>query len=76
VLNDLRKAGGFEISDRITVAYGSDRAELMAAIAGHHDWIAGEALATSLEPFSATPPAGATTATVGGEPILVELSRA
>jgi isoleucyl-tRNA synthetase len=76
VLNDLRKAEGFEISDRIDVAYGSESADLMAAIALHHDWIAGEALATALAPFAAEPPAGATSATVGGEPIQVALSRA
>jgi isoleucyl-tRNA synthetase len=74
VLNDLRKAAGFEISDRINVAYGSESTELMAAIARHHDWIAGEALATTLAPFAGAPPAGATSAGVGGSPIQVVLS--
>jgi isoleucyl-tRNA synthetase len=74
VLNDLRKAKGFEISDRIRVGYGSDNTDLMAAIDRHHDWIAGEALATKLEPFSGSPPETAERATVVGAAISVELS--
>jgi isoleucyl-tRNA synthetase len=74
VLNDLRRALGFEISDRIRVGYGSDNTGLLAAFDRHHDWIAGEALATKLEPFPGAPPAAAGVANVAGAEILVELS--
>jgi isoleucyl-tRNA synthetase len=73
VLNDLRKAKDFEISDRIRVRYGSDDTGLLAAIDRHHDWIAGEALATKLEPFPGDPPASADAASVAGAEIRVEL---
>lgn len=76
VLNDLRKAKDFEISDRIRVGYGSDDTGLLAAVNRHHDWIAGEALATKLEPFSGAPPASADVASVAGAEIRVELSLA
>jgi isoleucyl-tRNA synthetase len=76
VLNDLRKANGFEISDRIRVHYGADDEGLMRAIARHREWIATEALATTLEPFDGARPEKADLATVAGEPIRVELSLA
>jgi isoleucyl-tRNA synthetase len=75
VLNDLRKANGFEISDRIRVRYHAT-GELVRVIERHRDWIAGEALATELVSFDGAPPAGAETASVAGEPIELELTPA
>jgi isoleucyl-tRNA synthetase len=73
VLNDLRKAKGFEISDRIRVRYHAT-GDLANVIERHHDWIAGEALATTLEPFPGAPPESAERVIVAGEPVRVELS--
>jgi len=47
-LQNLRKAAGYEISDRIRVAIGGDGA-LLATLAGHADWLAGEVLAEDLQ---------------------------
>ena len=44
-----RKEEGFEVSDRIRLAYAGD-ADLAAAIAEHGDYVAGETLARVLEP--------------------------
>ena len=50
---------------------------MVDAIERHRDWIAGEALATTLEPFAgARAERDAEAATVAGEPIRVELSLA
>jgi isoleucyl-tRNA synthetase len=73
VLNDLRKAKGFKISDRIRVRYGAAD-DLVKIIARHREWIAGEALATTLEPFEGARPESAEPASVGGKPIWIELS--
>ncbi|MDQ1467600.1 MAG: isoleucyl-tRNA synthetase, partial [Actinomycetota bacterium] len=75
VLNDLRKAMGFEISDRIRVRYHATGG-LANVIERHRDWIAGEALATELVSFDGTPPDGTERASVTGEPIDLELVRA
>ncbi|HEX2193954.1 MAG TPA: DUF5915 domain-containing protein [Candidatus Limnocylindria bacterium] len=47
-LQTLRKAAGFEISDRIEVAVAGDRAAL-SVLAPFRDWLADEVLATRLE---------------------------
>jgi isoleucyl-tRNA synthetase len=47
-LQNLRKAAGYEISDRIEVAIGGDGAAL-ARLEPHRDWLAEEVLATRLE---------------------------
>jgi isoleucyl-tRNA synthetase len=47
-LQALRKAAGYEISDRIEVAIGGEPAAL-AKLRPHGDWLAEEVLATSLE---------------------------
>ncbi|MDQ1511463.1 MAG: isoleucyl-tRNA synthetase, partial [Actinomycetota bacterium] len=75
VLNDLRKAKGFEISDRISVRYHAT-GDLVQVIERHHDWIAGEALATELVSFDGAPTEGAETASVAGEAIELELTLA
>ncbi|MEJ7585642.1 MAG: class I tRNA ligase family protein [Acidimicrobiales bacterium] len=43
VVNDLRKADGLAIADRITLTVGGDAA-VIAAVETHRDWIAGEIL--------------------------------
>ncbi len=75
VLNELRKAKGFEISDRVTIRYHAGD-DLVQVIERHRDWIAGEALATSLVAFSDAPPDDVERAVVGQEPVAVELLRA
>ncbi|HTE66524.1 MAG TPA: isoleucine--tRNA ligase [Candidatus Binatia bacterium] len=47
-LQNLRKAAGYEISDRIVAAVSGD-AGLIARLAPHRDWLAGETLAVELE---------------------------
>jgi isoleucyl-tRNA synthetase len=47
-LQAMRKAAGYDISDRIRVAVAADEA-LAVRLAPHRDWLAGEVLATSLE---------------------------
>ena len=75
VLNDLRKSNGFKISDRIRVRYHAT-GSLVQAIELHRDWIAGEALATTLVAFADPPPEGTEIASVGQEPVAVELALA
>jgi isoleucyl-tRNA synthetase len=74
LLNDLRKARGFEISDRIAVRYFAT-GKVAAALEQHRDWIAGEALATEFVAIDAQP-SGEPAAFVAGEPVWVELTRA
>jgi isoleucyl-tRNA synthetase len=48
-IQNLRKDAGFEVTDRIEVAYhGSD--EIADAVAAHADWIRNETLALELQP--------------------------
>jgi isoleucyl-tRNA synthetase len=75
VLNDLRKAKGFQISDRISVRYHAT-GDLVHVIERHHDWIAGEALATVLVSFDGAVPEGTERASVAGESIELELAQA
>jgi isoleucyl-tRNA synthetase len=74
-INDLRKAKGFEISDRITLRYGAT-GDLANVMERFRDWIATEVLATSCAPFNGEPAADESRLEVGGEEILVELTRA
>ena len=46
-LQAMRKAAGYEISDRVRVAIAGD-ADATAPLAAHRDWLADELLATSL----------------------------
>jgi len=73
-INDLRKANGFEISDRIAVRYAGDG--LASVVERHGEWIAGEVLALELAPFDGPPPATATRVEIAGEEIWLELRRA
>ncbi|MDR1710452.1 MAG: isoleucine--tRNA ligase [Propionibacteriaceae bacterium] len=47
-VQEARKNSGFDVSDRITLAWHSDAAKTRAAIAGHAELIAGEVLAVSV----------------------------
>jgi isoleucyl-tRNA synthetase len=47
-LQAMRKAAGYEISDRVRVAI-SGEAATTASLAAHRDWLADELLATGLE---------------------------
>jgi isoleucyl-tRNA synthetase len=62
-VNDQRKAQGYEIADRIHLTLAAE-AELGEAIAEHHDWIAGEVLATRLD--RGDPGPGALSVTIDG----------
>ena len=46
-IQNIRKASGFEISDRITVSLAAD-GQLADAVKAHHDYICGQVLADSL----------------------------
>ena len=59
-VNDLRKARGLSLSDRIEVALSAPEGSRLAAVlAAHGEWIAGQVLATSLS-AGPTSPAAAT----------------
>ena len=47
-VNDLRRARGLSLSDRIEVVVEAAGPRLAAVLAAHGDWIAGQVLATSL----------------------------
>ncbi len=47
-LNDLRRELDFAISDRIGATLATTDSHVVAAVEAHHQWIAGEILATSL----------------------------
>jgi isoleucyl-tRNA synthetase len=46
-LQGLRKAAGYELSDRIVASIGGDDAAVVR-LAPHREWLAGEVLATDL----------------------------
>jgi isoleucyl-tRNA synthetase len=46
-LQALRKAAGYEISDRVRVSVGGEP-DAVASLAGHRDWLADEVLAVEL----------------------------
>ncbi len=73
-INDLRKASGFEISDRIVLRYDA-ACDLAKVVERYRDWIATEVLATDVEPFPGPPPPSATRVEAGGESIVIELER-
>jgi isoleucyl-tRNA synthetase len=73
ILNDRRKAEGFEIADRIRVRLGaSGRVE--AAAHAHRDWIAREVLA--VEFAVGAPEPDAASVELDGETVTVALARA
>jgi isoleucyl-tRNA synthetase len=69
-LNDLRKERDLDIADRITLVVEADD-DLGAVIDAHHDWIAGEVLATDLQVGAAD--GDADQITVDGHPVRVKL---
>jgi isoleucyl-tRNA synthetase len=74
VINDLRKASGFALSDRIEVTLHA-RGRVADAVRRHQDWISGEVLAVSFE-VSNGEASGPATAVVGGDPVWIELAKA
>ena len=72
-LNELRKAEGFAIADRVQVLLAGGDA-IVAAISAHHEWISGEVLAESLEVVDVAPDA-ATDIEIDGGTISVILRR-
>jgi isoleucyl-tRNA synthetase len=74
VINDLRKANGYEIADRITVSLHAPGRVYGAAVQ-HRDLIGGEVLATEVEVVENQAPAGAATTTIDGEPVWLALHR-
>ena len=73
VLQQARKAGGLEVSDRIVVRWDSPDAEVVAAIEEHAPTIADEVLATS---FRREPGLVGTAADLSGKPIVYRLTKA
>jgi len=47
-IQNMRKAAGYQISDRVELAIAGDTT-LLERLAAYHDWLADEVLATSLE---------------------------
>jgi isoleucyl-tRNA synthetase len=72
LIQDQRKALGLDISDRINISY-SAAPRLAEAIAAHHTYLCNELLADKLELTAA--PVGAAKLTLGGEEILVAITR-
>jgi isoleucyl-tRNA synthetase len=56
-IQNLRKDAGFEVTDRIAVAYGGS-AGMTEAIAAHEEWIRNETLALELQPSDHAQPSG------------------
>jgi isoleucyl-tRNA synthetase len=73
-LNDLRKATGFDIADRVRVRIGA-RGRVEAAAHAHRDRIAREVLAVELEIAAPHAADGASTVEIDGDVVQVELSR-
>jgi isoleucyl-tRNA synthetase len=73
LVQDQRKAMGLDISDRITVLYAASP-RIAEAIAAHHEYLRSELLAEHLEAVAA-PPDGAAKLVLGGEEILVAVTR-
>lgn len=74
-LNDLRKASGFAIADRVAVVLTAP-GPVAAALERHAAWIAAEVLATSFEVLhDAEAPSGATEVDLDGHTVAVRLTR-
>jgi isoleucyl-tRNA synthetase len=91
-VQNVRKATGLQVEDRIELALSGD-AELLAAASDHETYLAQETLATSVTLTEPTPPSrlrrpaqasagtgdgaeGASEATIEGRPLRIVLSRA
>lgn len=73
--NDIRKAHGFALSDRVTVRFHAT-GRVLDAVAARRGWIAGEVLAVTFEVVEDAVPPGPASSTVDGEPVWVELRKA
>jgi isoleucyl-tRNA synthetase len=73
VLQQARKSAGLDVSDRITVMWASDDAEVAIALAAHAAFIAGEVLATTFTEGAST---HATAADLNGKPISYAIAKA
>ena len=73
-IQDLRKKSGFEVDDRIRIAYATDD-ELAAAIDEHASYVAGETLAVGLKRGETTEDEG-TTVKLGGHTVELALTKA
>ncbi|MBI5157447.1 MAG: isoleucine--tRNA ligase [Acidimicrobiia bacterium] len=65
-----RRDAGLDLSDRVVVRWSSPSSHVAAAMARHRDWIAGEVLATAIEPGATGEPSDA-----AGEPVSIEVVR-
>jgi isoleucyl-tRNA synthetase len=74
-INDLRKARGFEISDRIVVRYAAD-GDLAKVVERHRDWIMTEVLATAFIPLEGPAPETTDRVEIAGDPIVLALEKA
>ena len=74
IVNDLRKAMGLEISDRIRlVVHAAGRPATAAR--RHLDWISGEVLSVASRVDEEAVPPGPATATIDGDPVWVAVQR-
>ena len=73
-LQRSRRDLGFEVTDRIRVAYGGD-ADILAALKAHHDYVAGEVLAVQFAAAEPLPP-DALSADIQGRPFAYQIERA
>jgi isoleucyl-tRNA synthetase len=74
-LNNMRKEAGFDISDRILVAYKAD-GEAAAAIRDFSDYIQQETLSVQLDPGTMQNPTFESRIDLGREDVLIALRRA
>ena len=75
IINDLRKAMGLEISDRISLVIHAN-GRLAAAAGAHLDTVAAEVLAVEARVEIEAVPAGPATATIDGEPVWLVVRKA
>ena len=73
-IQNLRKDAGFEVTDRIQIAYdGSDR--IAQAVAEHADWIRNETLALELQPSDRPEGEAVDTFEIGDEQLTIAVRR-
>jgi len=72
-VQNMRKEAGFEITDRIEVAYSGDD-EVKSAISAFESYVAGEILAEKIEP-AADPPPESRSWDLNGRPVAIAVKR-